>query len=206
MYSLADGSLVARVVNDLIVKMQEPLGLDRWTLKVEIGEFEDVGACTAQPEYRHATLHFNPERLETGDEPDEIVAHELADRSRVVAETPHFLAATAFAGRFAYEVWVLPKRHASRYEAIAGDAAGELAVLMRRVVRAMDAVLSEPAYNWYLHTAPLRAGDLSHYHWHWEILPRTSRPAGLEWGGGCFVSAVPPERAAAELRAAIDTM
>ncbi|MBX9582653.1 MAG: DUF4921 family protein [Gemmataceae bacterium] len=133
----------------------------------------------------------------------DIVAHELADRSRVVAETPGFVAVTAFAGRFAYEVWVLPKHHTSRYEAITDDAAGELAALMRRVAGAMDAVLAEPAYNWYLHTAPLRAGDLPHYHWHWEILPRTSRPAGLEWGSGCFVSAVPPERAAAELRASM---
>lgn len=136
----------------------------------------------------------------------DIVTHELADRSRLVAETPGFVAVTAFAGRFAYEAWVLPKGHAGRYEAASDAEAAELAALMRRVVRALDAVLAEPAYNWYLHTTPLRAGDLPYYHWHWEVLPRTSRPAGLEWGGGCFVSAVPPERAAAELRTAIATM
>ena len=50
---------------------------------------------------------------------------------------------------------------------------------------------------------PLRAGDLPYYHWHWEVLPRTSRPAGLEWGNGLFVSAVPPEQAAAGLRASM---
>ena len=130
----------------------------------------------------------------------DIVARELADRARLVAETPGLMAAAAFAPRFAYEVWVLPKAHASRYEATGDDLAGELAGLMKRVVTAMDRVLAEPAYNWYLHTAPFRAGDLPHYHWHWEVLPRTSRPAGLEWGGGLFVSAVPPERAAADLR------
>lgn len=133
----------------------------------------------------------------------DIVRHELADRSRVVAETPHFLAATAFAGRFAYETWVLPKGHGSRYEAATDGAIAELAGLMKRVVRALDAVLAEPAYNWFLHTAPLRSPELAYYHWHFEVMPRTSRPAGLEWGTGCYVSAVSPEAAAAELRKAI---
>ena len=132
----------------------------------------------------------------------DIVAAELADGSRVVAETPHFVAVTAFAGRFAYETWVLPKAHAARYETIAADAAGELAGLMKRVVRALDAALAEPAYNWFLHTAPLRSADVPHYHWHFEVMPRTSRPAGLEWGAGCFVTTVAPETAAAELRRA----
>jgi UDPglucose--hexose-1-phosphate uridylyltransferase len=131
----------------------------------------------------------------------DLVRHELADGSRVVAETPHFLAVTAFAGRFSYETWVLPKDHASRYEAITDTLAAELAGLMKRVVRALDRVLLETAYNWFLHTAPLRSDELPHYHWHFEILPRTSRPAGLEWGFGCYVNAVSPEAAANELRA-----
>ncbi|MDB5308551.1 MAG: galT [Gemmataceae bacterium] len=132
----------------------------------------------------------------------DIVRHELADGRRVVAETPHFLAVTAFAGRFAYEIWVLPKAHGSRYEAAAGPVVAELAGLMKRVVRGLDAVLDGPAYNWFLHTAPLRSAELGHYHWHFEVMPRTSRPAGFEWGTGCYVNAVAPETAAAQLRAA----
>ena len=133
----------------------------------------------------------------------DIVRNELADGRRVVAETAHCLAATAFAGRFAYEVWVMPKAHASRYELSEDSLLDELAGLMRRVVKALDSVLSGPAYNWFLHTAPLRSADLPHYHWHFEVMPRTSRPAGFEWGTGCFVNAVAPETAAAELRRAL---
>jgi UDPglucose--hexose-1-phosphate uridylyltransferase len=120
-----------------------------------------------------------------------------------VAETPHFLAATAFAGRFSYETWVLPKAHASRFEAVTDERAAELAGLMKRVLRALDAVLDEPAYNWFLHTAPLLSAELPHYHWHFEVMPRTSRPAGLEWGFGCYINAVSPESAASEMRGAI---
>jgi UDPglucose--hexose-1-phosphate uridylyltransferase len=63
-------------------------------------------------------------------------------------------------------------------------------------------VLGEPAYNYYLHTCPARSGDWPDYHWHFEIIPCTARAAGFEWGSGCFINAVLPETAAAELRAA----
>jgi UDPglucose--hexose-1-phosphate uridylyltransferase len=118
---------------------------------------------------------------------------------RVVAESEHFVAFAPFAPRFAYELWVIPKEHASRYESLTD--ALELAQLLKRVLRSLDAVLAEPAYNLYLHAAPLRSPELPHFHWHIEIMPRISRPAGFEWGAGCFVIDTSPERAAAELRA-----
>ncbi len=130
-----------------------------------------------------------------------LLAHERVDGSRIVAESAGFVAVAAFAPRFAYEVWVLPKAHASRYECLTAAQVDDLAGLMKGLVRAIDRTLGEPAYNWFLHTSPLRSADLPFYHWHFEILPRSSRPAGFEWGTGCFVTAVTPETAAAALRA-----
>ena len=133
----------------------------------------------------------------------DLAARELADGERVVARSANFLAVTAFAPRYAYEFWVLPLQHSARYEAITDARASELADLIRRVLVALDRAQAEPAYNWFLHTAPLRSPELAHYHWHIEVLPRTARPAGLEWGYGCFITTVSPERAAAELRGAL---
>jgi UDPglucose--hexose-1-phosphate uridylyltransferase len=133
----------------------------------------------------------------------DLVERELAAGVRLVARSEHFAAVTAFAPRFAYEMWVLPVRHEPRYESITDGAALELAQLLKRVLRALDDAQHAPAYNWFLHTTPLRAGALAHYHWHLEILPRTARPAGLEWGFGCHITTVAPERAAAELRAPV---
>jgi UDPglucose--hexose-1-phosphate uridylyltransferase len=133
----------------------------------------------------------------------DLATRELATGERVVARSENFLVVTAFAPRFAYECWVLPVAHASRYETITDDRCGELARLMKRVLIALDRAQAEPAYNWCLHTAPLRSPELPHYHWHIELLPRTARPAGLEWGYGCFITTVAPETAAAELRAAL---
>jgi UDPglucose--hexose-1-phosphate uridylyltransferase len=39
------------------------------------------------------------------------------------------------------------------------------------------------------------------YHWHLEIIPRLTRPAGFEEGSGFYINPVPPEEAAALLRA-----
>jgi UDPglucose--hexose-1-phosphate uridylyltransferase len=133
----------------------------------------------------------------------DVVERELAVGARVVARSEHFAVVTAFAPRFAYEMWVLPVRHESRYESITDAGALELARLLKRVLRALDAVQHSPAYNWFLHTTPLRGGEPPHYHWHLEILPRTARPAGLEWGHGCHITTAAPERAASELRAAL---
>jgi UDPglucose--hexose-1-phosphate uridylyltransferase len=133
----------------------------------------------------------------------DLIRGELADGVRVVARSEHFAAVMAFAPRFAYEMWVLPLTHASRYESITDDGVLELARLLKSVLRALDGSQRSPAYNWYLHTAPLRAGELAHYHWHLEIIPRTGRPAGLEWGSGCHITTAAPEGAASELRAAL---
>lgn len=133
----------------------------------------------------------------------DLAARELTSGSRVVARSEHFLIVTAFAPRFAYELWVLPTAHASRFETITKENGLELARLMKRTLTALDLVQAEPAYNWCLHTAPLRSPELPYYHWHIEVLPRTARPAGLEWGYGCFITTVAPEQAAAELRAAL---
>jgi UDPglucose--hexose-1-phosphate uridylyltransferase len=133
----------------------------------------------------------------------DVVREETAARTRVVAEGGGFVALAPFAPRFAHEVWVLPVSHDSRYESLTDVDLHDLARLLKRVLGAIDKVLARPAYNYFLHTAPLRVGDLPHFHWHLEVIPRTARAAGFEWGSGCFINAVPPERAAAELRAAL---
>lgn len=72
---------MSRAVMDLLEKMREPLGLDRWTHYAEIGPGANENAtatCTAMPEYKSAWLTFDPDKLRTGDDLGEIVAHELA--------------------------------------------------------------------------------------------------------------------------------
>ena len=124
----------------------------------------------------------------------DIAEQDLADGARVVARSANFVAVTAFAPRFSHEMWVLPIHHEARYEGITDAAARELAVLLKRVLRALDAVQHAPAYNWFLHTAPLHADDPPHYHWHLEILPRTRARPG--WSGASGATSRPSPRSA----------
>lgn len=133
----------------------------------------------------------------------DLVKYETESALRVVEDGERFLTACPFAPRFAYETWVLPKAHDSRFETTTDEDLLALARQMKRLLGAVDAVLSGPAYNWYLHGGPLRAGNMPYYHWHFEIAPKTARAAGFEWGSGCFINAVPPELAAVKLRAAL---
>lgn len=73
---MADAPLAA-VVEGLLAKMREPMGLDRWQIKLVFGPGDDPACCAAMPEYRTATIHVDPDKLETGDEVDETLAHEL---------------------------------------------------------------------------------------------------------------------------------
>ncbi len=124
----------------------------------------------------------------------EIIASELADRRRLVHENDHFLAFCAYAGRQPFECWFLPKLHASSFTDLADPAA--LADTLQAVIYRLSGIISPPAYNLILHTAPARDPRSDFFHWHWELIPRSTSLAGLEWGGGVYINSVSPERAA----------
>lgn len=66
-------------VERIVAAVAEPLALDRWSLRIESGQMEDCRACCqASPEYREATIRFDFDKLETGDDLTETVIHELA--------------------------------------------------------------------------------------------------------------------------------
>jgi len=72
--------------------------------------------------------------------------------------------------------------------------------MLSHVFRRIETILGDPPYNLMIHTAPLRTPGLLYYHWHIEIIPRLTMPAGFEWGTGIYINVVSPEDAANELR------
>ncbi|MBK7929314.1 MAG: galactose-1-phosphate uridylyltransferase [Bryobacterales bacterium] len=132
----------------------------------------------------------------------DIVKHEARDMRRVVLETEHFLAITPYASRFAFETWIVPRRHESHFENAESSVMRNLAWVVRAAVRKMDRVLEWPAYNMVMHSSPVQEGPLEHYHWHIELIPKISKVAGFEWGTGFYINPTPPEEAADFLREA----
>lgn len=130
----------------------------------------------------------------------EMIGRELECEKRIVFETPGFVAFCPFASRFAFETWILPKTHSSRYESTDGAGLKELSVVLKKVIEKLETALEKPAYNYIIHTAPFDTDEVGHYHWHIEIMPRITKVAGFEWGTGFYINPAAPESAAAALR------
>ncbi len=133
----------------------------------------------------------------------QIVAQEMRQAKRVVAQDPEFCAVTPFASRFPFEVHIYPLRHSAHFAGIAREEIAALAPVLKTVLLKLKALLSDPPYNIVLHQAPnpnLSGGTWpalsKEYHWHLEILPVLTRVAGFELGTGFYINPVPPEAAA----------
>jgi len=130
----------------------------------------------------------------------DIIRQERQGGGRVVLEQGGLIALAPFAPRFPFETWILPVGHRSAYEETPAGEFLPLAALLSEVLRRMSQTLADPPYNLMLHSAPLRAKALDHFHWHLEIIPVLTRVAGFEWGTGFFINPTPPEEAARYLR------
>jgi len=126
------------------------------------------------------------------------------ESERFVARSEHFTAFAPYASRFAWEVWVFPDRHDPHFDAITPAERDDLAGLVRLLLRRLGDALPQPDYNLVLHTAPFSHSPHEPYHWHLEILPRTTQAAGFEWGTGFAINPVPPEQAAMFYRGSAD--
>jgi UDPglucose--hexose-1-phosphate uridylyltransferase len=131
----------------------------------------------------------------------DILRQERRSARRTIVEASGFVALAPFAPRFPFETWILPTVHRAAFEESGVDELRGLAGLLGDFLRRMNRVLSDPPFNFMLHTAPLRGSEVESFHWHLEVIPKLTRVAGFEWGSGFFINPVPPEDAAAALRA-----
>ncbi len=129
-----------------------------------------------------------------------LVGDERKAGERVVLETDHFLVVTAYAGRYPFETWILPKRHAIRFAAMSREEAADLAHVLREALGRLAQTLDRPSYNFAIHTAPAAEHNVRAYHWHMEIFPRITTLGGFELGSDIYINVVAPEDAAQYLR------
>jgi UDPglucose--hexose-1-phosphate uridylyltransferase len=130
----------------------------------------------------------------------DIVREEIGYGGRTVVVSDGFVAFVPFAPRFPFEVWLMPRKHASAFERIARDEVNDLAHVLRETLLRLSSALAEPAYNYMFHTSPCRESDNEYYHWHIEITPRLLEVTGFECGTGFYVNPTAPEDAASYLR------
>jgi len=121
-------------------------------------------------------------------------------KKRIVFENKDFLVVCPFASKAAFEIIISPKKHLSYFERITEKEKWTLAEAFQIALNRLYQGLADPAYNFYLHTAPCDGKNYDFYHWHWTILPKTATWAGFEMGTMIEISTIEPEKAAAYLR------
>ncbi len=179
------------------------------TSYVQVVVNEGTGAGASLP-HTHAQLYALPfvpaavarereragayrERTGGGGLLTDVLVEEVRRRERLVAIDEEAALICPWASRSPFELRVLPRREAARFEE---DTTG--AAMLRTALRLLAARFDgSPELNLWVRTAPR---STEHFHWHIDIAPRLTVRAGFELGTGVDINTYPPERAAADLR------
>jgi UDPglucose--hexose-1-phosphate uridylyltransferase len=142
----------------------------------------------------------------------DILHQEISDGVRMVRDDGAYVTYAPYASRFPFEMTLLPRNHSHSFAELSDEQLDQLAVHLKDVLLRLKISLSDPAYNFVLHTSPnpnvipRRSGHFEtieyDFHWHIEILPRVTHIAGFEWVTGFYINPTPPEIAAEYLRTA----
>jgi UDPglucose--hexose-1-phosphate uridylyltransferase len=138
----------------------------------------------------------------------DMIASELADGSRVVHESEHWVAFVPSAARWPVEVHLYPRRQVPDIPALSGPERDDFARTYLHVLGAMDNLYDTPLpYISACHQAPVRSDrDLAYLGLQVFSVRRAANKlkylAGSESGMGVFVNDVTPEQIAAQLREA----
>lgn len=145
----------------------------------------------------------------------DILVQETDDGRRIIRDDGDYLTFAPYASRFPFEVMIAPRRHGHDFALLEDRDLPRLAEAMSDVLRRQRNVLRDPPFNFILHNAPsshYRPGKPGYweslpydYHWHIELVPRLTKPAGFEWGTGFHINPTSPEEAAHFLREADTT-
>jgi UDPglucose--hexose-1-phosphate uridylyltransferase len=138
----------------------------------------------------------------------DLLAAELADGSRIVSTSEHWVAFVPAASRWPVEVHLYPRRQLPDLPSTSDEERDDFARIYLEVLRAMDNLYGDPLpYISAWHQAPVRIDrDLAYLHLEVFSVKRAPNKlkylAGSESGMGVFINDVTPEQAAAALRAA----
>ena len=142
---------------------------------------------------------------------EDIIKSEQEDGRRIIFENEHAIAFLPYFARYAYEVYVAPKRRYKSVSEIPETEIGDFGEALKAVLVKYDNLWKMPfPYVMPLHNAPTDGENYDGFHFHIEFHPPLRKPnllkylAGPEIGGGNFLSDTSPEEKAEELQSQSD--
>ncbi|HNQ16112.1 MAG TPA: galactose-1-phosphate uridylyltransferase [Pyrinomonadaceae bacterium] len=138
---------------------------------------------------------------------EDIIRSEMDDQRRIIFENATAIVFMPYFARYAYEVFIAPKRRVPSIDKLTDAESADLAEALHAMTIKFDNLwhMSFP-YVMPLRNAPTDGGDYGFYHFYIQFLPPLRKPnllkylAGPEIGGGNFLSDTSPEEKARELQ------
>ncbi len=180
---------------------------------------EEVGVTLSHPHGQIYAYSFLPSRVEkmlsaarTYKEEtgrvlfDDLLAREIKDEIRIIAQNDHWVAYTPYAARYPFEIHVTPRNPVADFTELSPEVADAFAPVALEVLKRLDGVFGIPmAYIGAWHQAPVRHGrDLLRLHWQITSVRRAPGKlkylAGSESAMGAFIMDMRPEQSAQQLR------
>ncbi|MDD3149663.1 MAG: galactose-1-phosphate uridylyltransferase [Candidatus Gastranaerophilales bacterium] len=122
-----------------------------------------------------------------------LIEEEIKENKRIIAQNDDFIAFCPFASFYSFETWIIPKFHSANFEVITESQLKNFAKIYKITMFKLHKGFNNPPYNYYIHTSPLQENCDKFYHWHMEIIPKFTFPAGFELGTGIFINSSVPE-------------
>ncbi len=138
----------------------------------------------------------------------DIISAEHQDGRRILFEDAHTIAFVPYFARYAYEVYIVPKRQVAHFHALNDRESASLADAIKAVTVRFDNLWQQSfPYVMPLHQAPTDGSSYDDFHAYITFHPPLRQPgllkylAGPEVGGGNFLNDTSPEASAQALRA-----
>jgi len=139
---------------------------------------------------------------------EHLLDDEVTDGRRILYLSDLAVAIVPVCARYAYEVWIAPRRAAPSFADLHREERAELARALKTILLKFDRLWDKAfPYVMVVHQAPCDGHDHPEAHVHIEFYPpyrmrdRLKYIAGSELGAGAFTADTLPEVKAAELRA-----
>lgn len=156
-----------------------------------------VPAEVARERERSAAYH---QRTMGGHLVGDVATQEVRKHERMVAIDDEAILICPWASRSPFELRILPRTPAPSFEAEGQGGAAMLGTALQALTGVFGVL---PQFNLWVRTAPSGADEFC---WHIDIVPRLTIRAGFELGTGVDISTYAPERAAADLRGALEIL
>ena len=137
---------------------------------------------------------------------DDIVAREIKDQVRIVAQNADWVAYVPYASRYPFEIHVSPKKSVADLAELTDSQSDTFPEIAKEVLQRLDGVFDmKMAYIAAWHQAPVRVGrDVARLHWQITSVRRAPGKlkylAGSESAFGAFMMDLTPEQSAQQLR------